>query len=331
MNINDIAALAGVSKATVSRVLANSPNVRASTRNRIQKIISENDFEPSYLARSLSRKKTFSVGVVVEEMVNPFFGSIISMIENVLNEKHYTMSLSSSNWVKEKELAAVKNMIRNSVDGLIVSPIALNSETVSILVKSSIPVLLLNSYTEESGFTCVSSDNFQGGALAAQHILSLPASEREQIIAVTGFKHQTLTERMNGFNSCMNPIEIYEEINTYEDGLDLVPTLLSRNQINKRKTCIFITNDNVAMGVEEGLLRDNIAIPETVRLIGYDNIEFSGRCRVPLTTIEQSPGEMGRIAGMEILEMIDNPGKKVQKYRLPTRLIIRESSPSRLG
>lgn len=335
MNINDIAALAGVSKATVSRVLADSPNVRDSTRERIQKIISEHDFEPNFLARSLSRRKTFSVGVIVEEMSNPFFGSILSMIENILNDRHYTMSLSSSNWVKEKELAGVKNMIRNSVDGMIVSPIALESETLNLLRKTSIPVLLLNNYTADPGFSCVTSDNFQGGVLAASHVKSLPAREREQIIAVTGFRHQTLSERMDGFNSVMESekprtgkVEIYEEINTYEDGLNLVPTLITRNGIAGVKTCLFITNDNVAMGVQEGLLRHNLKIPGDVRMIGYDNIDFSGRCRVPLTTIEQSPGEMGRIAGMEILDMIDNPGKEVRKYRLPTRLIIRDSSPA---
>ncbi len=334
MNINDIAALAGVSKATVSRVLADSPNVRDSTRERIKKIISDHDFEPNYLARSLSRQKTFTVGVIVVEMANPFFGSILSMIENVLNDKHYTMSISSSNWVKEKELAAVKNMLRNSVDGLIVSPIALDSETIRILRKSSLPVLLLNSYSEDPVFSCVTSDNIQGGALAAEHILSLPLSERAQVIAVSGYKHQTLSERMDGFHNAMNQadsgaekIEVYEEINTYEDGLNLVPTLLTRNRIDRVKTCLFITNDNVAMGVQEGLLRHSISIPGTVRMIGYDNIDFSARCRVPLTTIEQSPGEMGRIAGMEILDMIENSDKAVQKYRLPTRLILRDSSP----
>ncbi len=326
MNINDIAAIAGVSKATVSRVLADSPNVRDSTRERIQKIIRDNNFEPNFLARSLSRRKTFSVGVIVEEMANPFFGSILSMIENVLNDKHYTMSLSSSNWVKEKEFAAVRNMIRNSVDGMIVSPIALKSETISILGKSSIPVLLLNNYTDNPAFSCVTSDNLQGGSLAADHLLSLPSSERQQIIAVTGFKHQTLEERMDGFTRRIKP-EVYEEINTYEDGLNLVPTLLTRNSINEIKTCLFITNDNVAMGVQEGLLRHQVNIPGDVRMIGYDNIDFSGRCRVPLTTIEQSPGEMGRIAAMEILDMIENPEKELRKFRLPTRLIIRESSP----
>ncbi len=330
MNINDIAAIAGVSKATVSRVLADSPNVRDSTRERIQKIISDHNYEPNFLARSLSRRKTFSVGVIVEEMSNPFFGSILSMIENVLNDKHYTMSLSSSNWLKEKELSAVKNMIRNSVDGLIVTPIALESETISILRKSPTPVLLLNNYSEDPAFSCVTSDNYQGGSLAAEHVLSLPLSERTQVIAVTGFKHQTLTERMDGFCTVMNP-EIYEEINTYEDGLNLVPTLISRNKINSVKTCLFITNDNVAMGVQEGLLRHQLRIPGDVRMIGYDNIDFSARCRVPLTTIEQSPGEMGRIAGVEILDMIDNPGREMRKYRLPTRLIIRDSSPADRG
>ena len=334
MNINDIAGLAGVSKATVSRVLAGNPKVKETTREQIQKIINESGYQPNYLARSLSSRKTFAVGVIVEEMTNPFFSKILSMIENILNDKNYTMSISSSNWVREKELAALKNMMRNSVDGLIVSPIAMESDTIDILRKSSIPVILLNSYTDDERFSCVSSDNFQGGRLAAEHICTVPPAESVQVIAVTGYKHQTLNERMDGFYAYMDQdgskrrrIEVYEEINTYEDGLNLVPTLLTRNRIDTVKTCLFVTNDNVAMGVQEGLLRHDIAIPGDVRLIGYDNIEFSGRCRVPLTTIEQSSGEMGRIAAMEILDMIENHNMNVRKFRLPTRLILRDSSP----
>ena len=246
----------------------------------------------------------------------------------------HAMSISSSNWAREKELAALKNMMRNSVDGLIVSPIAMESDTIDILRKSSIPVILLNSYTDDERFSCVSSDNFQGGQLAAEHICTVPSAENVQVIAVTGYKHQTLNERMDGFYAYMGrdgskrrKIEVYEEINNYEDGLNLVPTLLTRNRIDTVKTCLFVTNDNVAMGVQEGLLRHHIAIPGDLRLIGYDNIEFSGRCRVPLTTIEQSPGEMGRIAAMEILDMIESPDRNIRKFRLPTRLILRDSSP----
>ena len=168
-------------------------------------------------------------------------------------------------------MAALKNMMRNSVDGLIVSPIAMESDTIDILRKSSIPVILLNSYTDDERFSCVSSDNFQGGRLAAEHICTVPPAESVQVIAVTGYKHQTLNERMDGFYAYMDQdgskrrrIEVYEEINTYEDGLNLVPTLLTRNRIDTVKTCLFVTNDNVAMGVQEGLLRHDIAIPGDV-------------------------------------------------------------------
>lgn len=338
MNITDIARLAGVSKTTVSRVLSKSPYVKDSTREKVRLVIREHNYEPSYFARNLSRKRTFSVGVIIEEIANPYFIGIASEIEKILYEKKYTMVISSSQWNTEKELKIAKNMLNNSVDGFIIAPISPDSEAVALLKKSKCPLVLMNTYTEDEGVTCVATDDHLGGRLAAEHIFSNLRSADEQVIVISGYKHQNLTERLEGFYSYMDEtgldrrrITLYESINTYEDGRDLIPTLVTRNGLASGYSCLFVTNDYVAMGVQEGLLNIPLDVPDQVQQVGYDNIEFAGRCRVPLTTIEQSRRDIGRISTLELLELIDNPDKDADKFRLPPRLVVRASSPIRKG
>ncbi|MDA3955686.1 LacI family DNA-binding transcriptional regulator [Oceanispirochaeta sp.] len=333
MNINDIARLAGVSKATISRVLSQSPHVKEITRQRVQKIITENGYEPSHIARNLSRQKSSTIGVIIEDIANPFFISISSEIEKILYEKKYNMMISSSHWDREKELEIVQSMIRSSVDGVIIAPISPDSEAVSLLKRSGRPFIMMNSFSEDSEINYVSTDDILGGTLAAEHIFRR-LRENEKIILVTGYEHQNLSRRLEGFLGYMEEkgisrqqITHYKNINNYKDGLTIASTILPHSQLRSCQASLFITNDDVAMGVLEGLLQLNLSIPEDIRILGYDNIEFSQRCRIPLTTIEQSQKDMGIIATMELLELISDPEKEVKRYLLPPRLILRESSP----
>ena len=140
MNINDIARLAGVSKATISRVLSQSPHVKEKTRQKVLEIINENGYEPSHFARNLSRQKSDTIGVIIEDISNPYFVSISSEIEKVLYEKKFNMMISSSHWDREKELELVQSMLRSSVDGFIIAPIAPDSDAVSLLKRSGRPL-----------------------------------------------------------------------------------------------------------------------------------------------------------------------------------------------
>jgi DNA-binding LacI/PurR family transcriptional regulator len=333
VNINDIARLAGVSKATISRVLSRSPHVNESTRKRIQKIIDDNGFEPSHLARNLSRQKSQTIGIVIEDIANPFFISISSEIEKILYEKKYNMMISSSQWNRDKELEIVQSMIRSSVDGFIIAPISPDSEAVALLKRTGRPFILMNTFSEDPDVNYVSTDDIEGGKLAAKHLYSRLRKD-EKIILVTGYEHQNLSRRMEGFFLYMeskgikrDQITHYRNINTYNDGLAIVPTILMRSKLKSNKASIFITSDDIAMALQEGLLQNDLTIPEDIRIIGYDNIEFSRRCRIPLTTVEQSQKDIGIIAAMELLELINNPLKEVKQYLLPPRLILRNSNP----
>ena len=190
----------------------------------------------------------------------------------------------------------------------------------------------MNCSVEDPDVAYVSGNNRRGGELVAEFLNRNP---REQIILITGFPHQSVSERLSGFfdtlDSAYKPIHI-RGVKTFEDGHDLVPLLLTRNLIAKIKTTLFVTNDNVAIGITDRLVREGVAIPDQVTIIGYDDIRMSAFSRVPLTTVSQSMRDIGRIAAMELLDLIKDPKKERPRHNIEPRLVIRESAveaPSR--
>ena len=179
----------------------------------------------------------------------------------------------------------------------------------------------------------MATDDILGGQLAAENIHS-SLRKAEKIIVVTGYEHQNLSRRLMGFFEYLEEkgimrqqITVYKNINTYKDGQAIASTIATRNKLKTGFTSLFVTNDYVAMGVQEGLMQLNLPLPSQIRMVGYDNIEFSGRCRIPLTTIEQPQKDIGIIASMELLERINNPDREVKSYTLPPLLVKRESCP----
>lgn len=326
VTIVDIAKEAGVSKATVSRVISNPELVKPSTRNKILELIEKYSYIPNQSAKTLAGSPTKNIGIVIDELSNLFFIEIAEGVEYVLAPNHYSMQLSSSLWQQSREELVIKTLISNRVDGILLSPILPSSNSISMLKKSGIPFVLINATSEDEEVAYVSCDNYYGGQLAAEYVNK---TRQEQIIMVTGFDHQTLFDRIQGFKDHINPkttLHHYSEINTFRDGYDLVPILLIRNKIENIKTTLFVTNDNVAIGIINHLLQMGVKIPHQVSVIGYDNIRISEFSQIPLTTVSQSIKEMGRIAAIELLEMIEDKKHQVPKHLITPKLIVRQSS-----
>ena len=326
ITINDIARLAGVSKSTVSRVLSSPSMVKKSTREGVLKIIQEHSFVPNHLAQGLAGISTKTIGIVVDELYNSFFIEIVEGVDSILGNFDYSLQLYSSRWVEEKELHHVSALISKQVDGILLAPIAIKGETIDLLKQSGIPFVLVNCVPEDTSLHHVAFDNLKGGQLVADFVNTL---EKEQIILITGYTHQTMDDRVEGFYSKVNnPDSVirYKGIKTFEDGLEIADMLLARNAISTKKTVIFITNDNVAVGVSHKLSCMGIDIPSQVAIIGFDDIKLASLCKIPLTTISQSIKEIGKIAALDLIDLIhgqkiDSPG-----HILEPKLIIRESA-----
>jgi len=302
--IDDIAREAGVSKATVSRVLSHPELVRPRTQERVRRIIDKYSYSPNHLAQGLAGTATKTIGVVIDELSNFFFIEVAEGIDRVLSTHRYSMLLCSSKWIEEEETRLVQSLIASRVDGVLLASIKPRSKSMELLSRANIPFVVINCIPLDPAVSFVCCDNKQGGRLAALHIND---HKREQTIVITGFEHQTIEHRLEGFLDTIEEKEQlihYTLVETQQDGYDLVPTLIQERQIEEKTTFLFVTNDNVAIGIINALTKHRIPIPGQVAVIGYDNIRVSAISRVPLTTISQASTESGEIAATNLLTLI---------------------------
>ncbi len=326
LTISDIAKEAGVSITTVSRVLSNSPLVKPESKEKIREIIKKNSFIPNSFARSLAGSPQKIIGIIIDELANFFFIEIADSFDQVISKAGYSMQISSSKWDEGKELKLVQQMISNRVDGIVLAPVSEKSESIKLLQSSGIPFLLINVVPEQNDIAYVCCNNRIGGKLVADFFNKF---NRQFNLLVTGYPHQTLRYRIESFKnnfSRKDSLKHYENICTYEQGYDLALELSLQTSIANIQSAVFVTNDNVAIGLITGLLEKGISIPEQVAVVGYDDIKLSSFSRIPLTTVSQGVKKIGETAASELLEMIQDPGKSCPRKQIEPKMIIRNSA-----
>ena len=324
ITINDVAHIAGVSKSTVSRVMTNPSIVKAETREKVQRVIRKKNYVPSTIAQNLSGTPTKTVGIVINEMANFFFVEILEGVDRVLSAHGYSLEIHSSQWIAEKESAQIRSLISKRADGVLLAPLSSSSKSINMLLKAKIPLVVFNCIPDSHRCPYVASDNFAGGALAGEYMNTLGV---KQYIVVSGFEHQTITDRVNGCLAALKSKRAvrYEHVSTFEDGENLVPILIKKNRIDAVKTALFITNDNVAIGALHKLIESGIRIPEQVSVIGYDDIKLAKLCKVALTTVSQNAFRIGETAAEKLLDIISKKDVQTGTVYAPS-MIVRESS-----
>jgi len=326
--MNDIARLADVSVATVSRVLSNSPNVRDDTRARVLAVVKEHQYEPSYVARSLSTSKTRTVGVVIDDIANPFFMELAKGAEQVVRQQGYTMLLTCSNWDRDVEHDLVRALVRNRVEGVLIAAIDPEADSIRLLRSSGVPFVLMNCWSSDNTVSSVSGDSYAGGELAGNCLLR---ADVQQYICLFGVPHQSSDERARGFLDAVAaghpsaPLETYYDVETFDQGYEIVSRLAAVHRIDRVRTGIFASNDFVAMGVVDSLVDHGISVPEQVSVVGFDDIEFAARYRVPLTTVAQPKTTMGELAAGALLDRLEQPNRDGRRLVLKPRLVVRDT------
>jgi len=326
ITIADVASEAGVSKSTVSRVISRPDLVNKATREKILSIINRLGYIPNNIAQSLAGSSTKTIGVIIDELSNFFFIEMAEGIDSVLSASGYSMLLCSSRWIAERETSLVRSMISSRVDGVLLAPVSEKSESIPLLEQRSLPFVLMDCIPKSKKISCVATDNVKGGRLAGEFINK---SKKKQVILVTGYEHQSMNGRVQGLREALDPaIELkhYSGINTQEEGSKLVPLLIQNEKITSWSTLIFVTNDNVAIGILNRLGDLQIPVPGKVSVLGYDNIKTAASCRFPLSTISQPIFDMGRAAAEELLEKIKDPQRNPKRIIFEPELILRESA-----
>jgi len=328
VTIRDIAKLAGVSVATVSRVINESPKVGEKTRERVKKIIERFGYRRNILARNLATRKTSTIGVLLSDITNPFYSEIVRGIEDEARKHGYIVIFGSTDNNPEVQKEYVNLFREQRVAGMIFASVSLDDPDVKRLFKEDIPFVLVNRKVETIRTDFVVIDNVKGAYMATEHLIKLG---HRRIGFIRGpLNYSTGIDRLKGYRSALQKYDIKEDPRLIKPGnFRQESGYVAFKEFLKMKnppSAIFASNDFMALGVLEAASEFGVKIPEDVALVGFDNINFSSLKFVNLTTVTQRKYEMG-IKGLELLlREISNAGSWVpQEIYLKPRLIVRGS------
>jgi DNA-binding LacI/PurR family transcriptional regulator len=335
VSIKDIAKAAGVSHSTVSRALSDSPLVSDQTKARVQHLAQEMGYSPNTLARSLVTRQTYSVGVVVTTIADPFIAEVVQGIEATAHDHGYTVILCNSGAEPQREIAAVEMLRSKRVDGVIVTSSRVGALYLHHLERIGVPIVLINNHNEQSGrytFT-VTVDNCHGGHQATKHLIELGHRRIAYITAPAD--HSSDRDRMVGYSQALA-----------DEGIESDPTLIipgnGRAEGGERAleavvalgslpNAVFCYNDMTAIGLISAARRAGLAVPDDIAVVGFDDIPFASYSYPPLTTIAQPKIEMGQLAMKMALSLMAMDTENDEKEELANivvqgKLIVRAST-----
>jgi LacI family transcriptional regulator len=328
--IADVAARAGVSTATVSRVLAGVGRARPETRARVLEAARALDYRPSEVARSLKRRSTQTLGLIITDIENPYFPQLVRSVEDAARAAGYSVLLCNAADDPERESAYLELLADRRVDGLIIAASSLGVRHREWLASPPIPVVLVNTAAPDVGLPAIMSDNELGGRLATGHLLGLGHLRFGYLMPPP--RNVDAAERFAGVRAALAAAGHPADALTVSDGDALVGggeravgELLSRAP---GTTAIVAYNDLMAIGALRELRRLGRRVPGDVSVVGFDDVALAAYVDPSLTTITQRTDEMGRWAVAELTGggdgMNDGPGPS--PIRLPVELQVRESS-----
>ncbi|HEX2831463.1 MAG TPA: LacI family DNA-binding transcriptional regulator [Thermoanaerobaculia bacterium] len=317
VTIRDVAAKAGVSVATVSRVFNRKGPIREDTKQRVMEVAGELQYVPHAGARSLSTRSTRTIGVVLPDLHGEFFSEVIRGIDLAARAEGYHLLLSGSHADRD-EMRAVVQAVRGLVDGLIVMSPDLEPSALVADLPAGVPVVMLNARV--GGHPSVTIDNSGGARDVVRHLHTLG---HQRIAFIGGPQHNADAEqRRRGYRSAMKELRLESlELDghfTEESGFDAGRAVAS---MNKRPSAVFAANDAMAIGALSAFRESELSIPDDVALVGFDDIPIARFLTPPLTTVKVPIAELGR-KGFELLVNGDD-GKRAA--RLATSLVVRRS------
>lgn len=334
ITIYNIAELANVSVATVSRVLNGTAPVKHSTREKIERIIQEHQFQPNALARSLLKKETGIIGIIVPDLTNPFYTEVLAGAEQEALKTGHTFLLTNSLGNHKKESEYLSIMREQRVDGTIFLGGRINlrngnDELDQELTQhaSIIPTVLVNGTVKGNVLTRVATDEYAGTCMAIQYLINCG---HRHIGFLGGELHMSTTStKLRAYRKTMKDagLEVREDwiLNdsfSIDSGRVLMKQLI---QLPQKPTAIFCINDFVAIGAIKEAVDQQMSIPGDMSIIGFDDIPLSHHFIPEITTVSQEANLLGRTA-IGVLQSLMN-GEKARKHTaIEPQLIIRKST-----
>jgi LacI family transcriptional regulator len=332
ITVEEIAKLAGVSRATVSRVVNNHPHIRPEVRERVQRVIDEHNYHPNRAAQSLASRRTNAIGLIVPNSFplmfhDVFFPRLIQGIAEVSNTCDYYVTLILTTQ-PECQAAQFRRVLSNAtVDGLVVANLAVHDPLLPMLEAGGLPFVLVGRNPERPHLSFVDVDNAGGARAMTEFLLSL--GHRRIALIAGPLARSAGQDRLDGYQAALqaagmavNPALIAEGEFTEESGYRAMHHLMPASP-----TAVFACNDLMALGAVRALADAGLRVPDHVSVAGFDNLMAAAASSPPLTTIEQPVVELGRSAAELLLQRIQaGDGPPPPSRMLPTRLVPRLST-----
>jgi LacI family transcriptional regulator len=328
ITIIDVAEEAGVSYATVSRVLNNDPHVKPETRERVAHSIMRLGYTVNQQARNLAVGRSHIVGLLVPDLGTGYIGEIIRGIDEALAVAQYDMMLYTTHRRKTKESAYVTSLTQGMTDGLLLVLPRDPQEYLISLRERHFPYVLIDHQGIGDVESAAGATNWQGGYDATQYLIELG---HRRIGFITGTLDLGCSrDRLAGYQAALSAYHIPIDPPLIQEGDFNQPTGYQVAQVlldlPEPPTAIFASNDAMAFGVMEAVRDRGLRIPEDISIIGFDNIPQAEHVSPQLTTIEQPLADMGREAARMLLALIQDPKCLYHRVELPTRLVVRAST-----
>ena len=332
--IVDVARVANVSIATVSRVINAPHKVREETRRQVHDAMTLCNYKYNALARGLATQRSHTIGLIIPTVTNPIFAESVRGVQDHVEASGYRVVLGNSDYSLDTEKKLIQVFREMRVDGLIITTTDLNGPHLTELVEEKVPFVLLYSTVRRGPLSCVGIDNFKGGYRATEHLVSFGHRRIAMLAGNFSFSDKSF-HRWHGYRKCLRDRGIKYDAKllvqttyTLESGMKAVKQLM---WIKRPPTAIFCSNDFLAIGVLEGARDMGLMVPEDLSVVGFDDMPMMAYFKPGLDTIQQPAYDMGKIGSEVLLRRIDNPDQKPVHRILDTQLIVRQSvcSPRR--
>ncbi|MBO1513588.1 LacI family DNA-binding transcriptional regulator [Metabacillus bambusae] len=329
MKMSDVAKLANVSPATVSRVLSNPELVSKETRQKVLDVINEVNYKPHIVARQFRTKETKIILVVVPDITSAFFSKVLRGIEHVAVNNGYQVILGDTENDIEREKEYINLLLQKQADGMVLLTARLNKTKLEE-ISEHFPMVLACEYMDGLNVPTVSIDNISSARKATEHLIKLGHTK---IAHITGPINVILSrDRMRGYQQAMmshdldiDSAYIQEGDFSFESGYNQTLKLLA---LENPPTAVFAFNDEMAMGAIKAAKDSGLKAPEDLAVVGFDNVKMSSVIEPNLTTINQPKYEIGKKAMELLLKLINGESINKKKFVMKDELIIRESCGS---
>lgn len=328
--IKQVADLAGVSTATVSRVLDDSTGVSQELIDRVRDAVRTLDYHPNRAARNLRKRVAQTVGVVISDIQNPFFTSVVRGIEKVLVEADFNLLLCNSDEDPKREKVHLSTLRSEGVAGIILASARSDSDSYQQLLNSRTPLVGIDRIPEQLSMDVVSVTNTRGAFNAVSHLADFGHT---RVALISGPRQlSTARQRLDGYEEAVRSRNLVNSADMIQfsdfrqtGGYTAMQNLLD---LPEPPTAVLVANNLMTLGALQAIHERNLIIPDQIAVVGFDDMPWATSLQPPLTAVAQPTYELGISAAQLLLDRLRDPERPFRHVVLETQLMIRASSGS---